>query len=1055
MLNIEPWMLNSMSWSRITHRPFSSQFAYHLSILVHLHELTTDISFFQNVISSISRSHTLRAPYVQDLATALFERYKMCKDPDDIEQSILRFTEAIFLPLPWDGRCQNIVQIFFALTLALVFRGDKKSRKFEDVTRSIIHLHYLRRQSLEAFHIPPSRVTGLLVAALEIQMNMKLGDEWQDIEEMAVLCHELLKSDMTTTFVTGYIMGLVRAVKAQLIRWTGRREPSDKVIECLREANIRLPDSYQVSMMLAWSLYVRFGITHSNDDCEEAMAILDKVIRSPGDRPTQDQEIALLFVALFARTRSDMFGKSEYLEQAIYRTRTFLGETTFEDTLHPIGTYILARLMGDRFDDSGVTSDLQEPNLMNLGFSDHPHPSFQDLTASLTELNADNNVKHLDVILSLHRFTLLTDEAQLVEAVKYCRLLLSSSHHSSEFAHLASKTLGILLPRAFFCTDKIEYLNETISVLRENLNTQGTLDTKFSLNQRLISAMFIRFKLLHRWEDFNEMMQLFPIAVNDERARTPDRSLLSCHWTRIAHAFGHPSTLAAYDCAILLMQETLTFAPTLDTQHFRLVKMRNSYETLPLDHASYHISTGQLPRAIETLERGRALIWSEMRGLRTSIDQIHAVDSRLAEKFAAVNRDLETLTLTISANRNGDGPGGNFMGMDPFGQLVVQQRKLLDDRSKLILQIRSLPGFETFLKSPSFDNLHSAAARGPVIIINHSRWRSDIIILLHDSPPSLIPTADDFYNRAVNLRDQLLDARKEGLDSNEYEGALSFVLKELYELVGRPVIQRLNELRVQEQSRVWWCPTSVFCSLPLHAMGPIPSDDGPPQYFLDLYIPSYISTLSTLIESNNPGSDTLGKPSILLVSRPDASLPGASGEMRVVQASSFQVATLSSATATPTTVLENLRDHRFVHIICHGILEPGKPFDASFKLYGDRRLSLLDIVRSQLPEAEFAFLSACHTAELTEESIADEGLHLAAAMQYCGFRSVVGTMWAMADEDGRDLAENFYKRVFSGGNKGARYYEWTAKSLRDAVKMLRRKRGMNLERWVNFVHYGA
>jgi CHAT domain-containing protein len=558
---------------------------------------------------------------------------------------------------------------------------------------------------------------------------------------------------------------------------------------------------------------------------------------------------------------------------------------------------------------------------------------------------------------------------------------------------------------------------------------------------------------------FNEMMQLFPMAVNDERARTPDRFLLSCDWARIAHISGHPSTLAAYDYAISLMQDTLTFAPTLDTQHSRLVRMRDDYDNLPLDHASYHVSTGQLRRAIETLERGRALIWSEMRGLRTSIDQICATNSHLADNFAAVNRDLEMLTLAISANSNDDRRDGGSVRIDPFGHLVVQQRKLLDDRNKLISQIQALPGFETFLEPPSFDKLHFAAARGPVIIINHCRWRSDILVLLYNTPhsPSLIPTADDFYDRANNLRDQLLGARKEGLDSDQYQDALSSILKELYELVGRPVIQRLNELSVPEQSRVWWCPTSVFCSLPLHAMGPIPSDSvqGPPRYFMDLYIPSYTTTLSTLIESNNPSSRTLGKPSILLISQPDASLPGARGETQVVKATSTQVTTLISTKATPTAVLEGLRDHRFAHFVCHGILEPGKPFDASFKLHRDERLSLHDIVRSRLPEAEFAFLSACHTAELTEESIADEALHLAAAMQYCGYRSVVGTMWAMADIDGRDLARNFYEQVFSDREQGVRYYERTAEALRDAVKNLRRKRRMTLERWVNFVHYGA
>jgi CHAT domain-containing protein len=985
---------------------------------------------------------------------ARFERYKILNASDDLDESILRFTEAISLPLPWDPRCRNNIQIFFHLTIALVHRANDSKRP-EDVTRSIIHLRYLRGQSLEveAFNIPPNRVTGLLLDALEIQVEMRLGDVRQDIEEMAVLCHELLKSDIPTTSLAGFIMGLVRAVNAQFGRFNERPEPSDKVIECLREANRRLPDSHDVSNALAMSLYDRFRITYSNDDYEEGTTVLDKVIHAPGDGLTQHKEIALRLAAAFAQARSSMFGNPEYLEQAIHSTRTLLGEAALEDTLHPTVMYGLALLHGNRFDDSGVASGPQEAHLGNSGISDHR--SFRDLTASLTELNAENDHdKHFDAILSIDR---IFNKVEVEEAIKYCRLLLASSHPDSDIGHLAGMGLGVLLPRAFSCTNKIEYLNEAVSVFRGIFNTRLG-GANFFVIQGFIASLRRRFELLRLREDFYEIMQLFPMAVNDERARTPDRFLVSCDWARWARISGHPCTLAAYDCAISLMQDTLTFAPTLDIQHSRLVAMRDRFEDLPLDYASYHVSMGQSRSAIETLERGRALIWSEMRGLRTSIDQIRAADTNLADKFAAVNRDLEMLTLKISPNINGDSREDGPVRMDTFSHLVVQQRKLLDDRSKLISQIQALPGFETFMKSPSFDQLHFAAARGPVLIINHCRWRSDILIILHNSPPSLITTADDFYDRANNLRDLLLDARKEGLDSNQYEDALGSVLKGLYELVGRPVIQRLDELNVPKQSRVWWCPTSVFCSLPLHAMGPIPSDDnGRPQYFLDLYIPSYTPTLSALIESNKPGSHILDKPSILLVSQPDASLPGAFGEIQVMQAANTQVTTLISAKATPTTVLERLRDHRFIHIVCHGILEPGKPFDASFKLYRNTRLTLLDIVRSRLPKAEFAFLSACHTAQLTDESIADEALHLAAAMQYCGFRSVVGTMWAMADTDGRFLAENFYKQVFSSRKnwQGVPYYERTAKALRNAVRNLRRECGMTLERWVNFVHYGA
>jgi len=110
-----------------------------------------------------------------------------------------------------------------------------------------------------------------------------------------------------------------------------------------------------------------------------------------------------------------------------------------------------------------------------------------------------------------------------------------------------------------------------------------------------------------------------------------------------------------------------------------------------------------------------------MHGLRTSIDQIHLADSNLADKFSAVNQELETLTMALLLSNN---VGGNndLEGMDPYGHSVIWKLKLFDDRKKLITQIQALPGFDTFLKPPSFNSLRSAASHGPVIIISHSQW---------------------------------------------------------------------------------------------------------------------------------------------------------------------------------------------------------------------------------------------------------------------------------------------------------------------------------------------
>jgi hypothetical protein len=156
-----------------------------------------------------------------------------------------------------------------------------------------------------------------------------------------------------------------------------------------------------------------------------------------------------------------------------------------------------------------------------------------------------------------------------------------------------------------------------------------------------------------------------------------------------------------------------------------------------------------------------------------------------------------------------------------------------------------------------------------------------------------------------------------------------------------------------------------------------------------------------------------------------------------------------------TTVLDSLQRHEFVCIAQRGKVKAGKPFEAAMWFPDGKCLMLLDIVRPQHPAGKSALLPGPHTAELTGASIPDEVLHLSAAMQFSGFRSVIGTMWGMDDEDGQesqDIAEAVYQSVFSGKG-GEALYERSAKALQHAVQQ--KRRGLPLVRWVNYVHYGA
>ena len=987
----------------------------------------------------------------------------MSRDEQDLDRSILRFTQAIFHhPLhsttkggPSDP---NLITAFFSLTSALLYRTLTSST----MEYCIGYFYYLRDLPLEAFGVPHDKVTALLVYALSLQIHKWSADVMTGIKQMTVLCHELLTSDD----LTGYPALAIKSLALVVPYLEGlHAQPPKQLIECLHEANARLPDLHHVAFALSWCLSVRSFATKSHADYDDAIAILDKIIaaHSSTDDPDLRSRVqdAKSIAVVVAYGRFTFYKKPDYLEEAIFRCRAHLSTLPLEDpNRHTFVQYLtdLERIRSNEFDvqNTDLEARSRDPEVID-------RPSFSNLVAPLVNssavnLSPEDRDQHLDALKSMND---ITDAADLEEAIKYLQLKLTTFPPVDQLAHITACKLGHLRYLAFTRTDDVKHLNDSITAYRDLLTMPGAQWMHFGSIQGLILALYSRFELLKDVKDSEDLDRLFAVSVNDSYAHVPTRFKVACNWAFFTRTFGHPSVTDAYESAFSLMQDYMVYAPTLEIQHSRLAGMHVLYKRLPLDCVSHQIHRGQIERAVETLERGRGLLFSEMRGFRTSIDRLRAVDTPLAEKFANINQHLETLTMTTVSpgeSLNNSGAEGHDK-MEPFGCLVMKQRKLTEEREDLILHIRTLPGFERFLMSPSFYTLRSAAAHGPVIIINHNKWRSDIVILLHDSPPSLIPTPDDFYGHAEAMRDKLLTVRNQlgGLDSMAYQEALGSVIKDLYDLVGRPVIQRLQELNVPEQSHIWFCPTSVFCSLPLHAMGPIPSDVGPPRYFLDLYIPSYTSSLSALIQSHRPSSQLSDKPSMLLVMQPDASMKHAPEEMRALQAICPRAKTLIGATATPTVVLERLQDHRFVHIVCHGILEPGKPFNSHFKLHNGKRLSLLEFVRSQLPHAEFAFLAACHTAETTDESPSDEALHLAAAMQYCGFRSVVGTMWAMADTDGQDLAGNFYKSLFSGRREGVHFYERTAEALRDAVVKLRRKRGigMSLERWVNYVHYGA
>jgi CHAT domain-containing protein len=80
-----------------------------------------------------------------------------------------------------------------------------------------------------------------------------------------------------------------------------------------------------------------------------------------------------------------------------------------------------------------------------------------------------------------------------------------------------------------------------------------------------------------------------------------------------------------------------------------------------------------------------------------------------------------------------------------------------------------------------------------------------------------------------------------------------------------------------------------------------------------------------------------------------------------------------------------------VHLACHGIQDSNNALDSGFCLR-DGRLTIEQLMKLKLDDPLLAFLSACETAKGDEDQ-PDQVMHLAAAMMFLGFKSVVATMW--------------------------------------------------------------
>jgi CHAT domain-containing protein len=119
------------------------------------------------------------------------------------------------------------------------------------------------------------------------------------------------------------------------------------------------------------------------------------------------------------------------------------------------------------------------------------------------------------------------------------------------------------------------------------------------------------------------------------------------------------------------------------------------------------------------------------------------------------------------------------------------------------------------------------------------------------------------------------------------------------------------------------------------------------------------------------------------------------------------------------------RDVRYIHLATHGLLNARLPLNSALVLTmpetategrDNGLLQAWEIFESLRIDADLLVLSACETALGTE--MGGEGLvGLTRAFQYAGARSIVASLWSVADESTPELMKRFYSYLKAGRTK--------------------------------------
>ncbi|KAG2745480.1 hypothetical protein P692DRAFT_201848294 [Suillus brevipes Sb2] len=859
----------------------------------------------------------------------------------------------------------------------------------------VISLHYDALGYYNVMHACRGQLLGNLSVMLMTRFERRGSDD--DLDEAITLQSELLVSHPVALALrpvghTDRSMSLNNLANQLSTRFDhrGNAEDLDEAIALHREALALRPSLNN----LANRFSTRFDHRGNADDLDEAIALHREALALHPVGHT-DRSMSLNNLAVQLSARFDHRGNAEDLDVAIALQREALA-------LHPVGhtdrsmsLNNLANRLSTRFDRRGNAEDLDEAIALHrealaLRPVGHTYRS-SSLNNLANRLSTRFDHRGSGEDLNESRENLLCNAEDLDEAIALHREALVLHPVGHTYRSMSLNNLALELSTRFDRRGNGDDLDEAIALHREALALHPSLATVYlSFHRSGLDGA----RPGEDTDSLNAAMQHFKAAANVVPGGLQFRLRVCLRWVLHADQHKHDTVLEAYGTSMQLLDAYMSATGSVS----------------PVNAASCALRSGDVRRAVELLEQGRTIIWTQMTRLRTPLDSLqtrgdHAVT--LMKRF----RDLSSLLDKPSASH-----ADATQSVDDE-VAATRYRRVVEDWNGVVEEIRTIEGFSRFLLPPLFSDFQEAARDGPVVMLIASRSSCDAIIIPHQQPPTSIQLPTNFENLS-GLMLALREAVEKEAGPKGNQPALTKVLRKLWDVVVRPVVKKLVEF-APRGSRIWWCPTSVFNFLPLHAAGEYRANG---ESLSQLYISSYTPSLTALMRARRSHDRC---PSCRVSAR-DARPAAAGAAGRVKKAApelvqrllppppTVSLTKITSVDATRSTALRALRDNTWLHFSCHGTQNHKDPF-----------IGVL--------------------------TTPDEVIHLAAGLQFAGVQSVVGTLWKVNDWTVQRLVEAFYKNMCGDGTMNSKR---AARALHQAVNSLARDKDIPLDQRIVFMHIG-